>query len=74
MRVFHFNKDLPWVQIISDFSKLHTCPTKEIDGELNFRFKNKWHKVKDYMDDTTIIGKSLHRKGQATIDFAVSSI
>lgn len=32
----------------------YACPTREIDGEPQFKFKNEWHKVSDYADDDTI--------------------
>ena len=32
----------------------YACPTTEIDGEPQFKFKNKWHKVSDYKDEDTI--------------------
>ena len=31
----------------------YTCPTKEINGELFFKFKNEWHKVIDYVNEYT---------------------
>jgi hypothetical protein len=29
------------------------CPTKEVDGELMFWFKRKWHKVSDHTTEYT---------------------
>ncbi len=48
MLVLGINYILNWVQIISDGRK-YTCPTKEINGELFFKFKKEWHKVAEYM-------------------------
>lgn len=31
----------------------YTCPTKEIDGKLFFKFKNSWHSVSDYISGNT---------------------
>ena len=31
----------------------YTCPTKCVDGESYFRFKNQWYKVSDYTDEHT---------------------
>lgn len=30
---------------ITNMGRRYTCPMKEIDGELYFRFKNQWHRV-----------------------------
>lgn len=46
MRVLGVNRILNWLQIVD--SKIYTCPTKEVDGELLFRYKNKWHRAIDY--------------------------
>ena len=46
MLVLGVNKILHWVQITTGWGQ-YTCPTKEINGELFFKFKNKWHRVVD---------------------------
>lgn len=52
MKVLGINHILKWVQIISE-GKRYTCPTKEINGELFFKFKNEWHKVIDFISEFT---------------------
>lgn len=52
MMVSVINHILRCVQIISGGRK-YTCPTKEINGELFFIFKNKWHKVIDFTSKFT---------------------
>ena len=52
MLVLGVNSILKWVQIATGGSR-YTCPTKEMNGELYFRFKNKWHRVKDYVSEHT---------------------
>ncbi len=47
MQVLGINHILKWVQIFSS-GRRYTCPTKDINGELFFKFKNEWHKVIDY--------------------------
>ena len=51
MNVLGINRVCNWVQIYSDSFRHYTCPTKEIDGELFFIFKKKWHPVAKYLDD-----------------------
>lgn len=52
MQVLGINHILKWVQIISE-GRRYTCPTKEINGELFFKFKNEWHKVIDFTSKFT---------------------
>lgn len=52
MLVMHINRILKLVQITTGWGK-YTCPTKEIKGELLFKFKNKWHKVIDFTSELT---------------------
>ena len=52
MMVLCINHIGEWVQIISN-GRRYTCPMKEIDGELFFIFKNKWHKVIDFTSEFT---------------------
>ena len=47
MLVLGINKILKWCQITTG-GRTYTCPTKEINGELFFRFKNVWHSVAQY--------------------------
>lgn len=43
-----------WLQIYAHGSH-YTCPIKEVDAKLLFRFKNAWHIVDEYIDDYTNI-------------------
>lgn len=52
MTVLCINYVLNWVQIYSGRGR-YTCPMQDRDGELYFKFKNKWHKVKDYTSEYT---------------------
>ena len=52
MLVLGVNSILKWVQITTG-GRRYTCPTKEMNGELYFHFKNKWHRVKDYVSGYT---------------------
>lgn len=52
MQVLGINHILKWVQIISK-GRRYTCPTKEVNGELFFKFKNEWHKVIDFTTKLT---------------------
>ena len=52
MLVLGVNKILHWVQITTGWGK-YTCPTKEVNGELFFKFKKEWHKVVDYISEHT---------------------
>ena len=53
MRIFGVNSILHWVQVFADSGRKFTCPTKEINGELFFHFKNEWHRVADYVFEHT---------------------
>ena len=48
MLVLSVNKILKWCQITSG-GRSYTCPTKEISGQLCFRFKNIWHPIADFI-------------------------
>lgn len=50
MLVLGINKVLDWCQIVSG-GRTYTCPTKEINGELFFRFKRIWHPVTEFISD-----------------------
>jgi hypothetical protein len=50
MLVLGINKILKWCQITTG-TGTYTCPTKEINGELFFRFKNAWHPVAEYVSE-----------------------
>ena len=50
MIVLGINKICEWCQIVAGGRK-YTCPTKVVDGELFFRFKNAWHSVAQYVSD-----------------------
>ena len=52
MLVLCINYACDWVQI-TNMGRWYTCPMKEIDGELYFRFKNQWHRVRDYTSELT---------------------
>ncbi len=65
MRITGINKILGWVQVISN-GRTYTCPTKQIDGKLLFKFNNHWHDVLKYVGETTqefvkIDGKNITR-------------
>ena len=47
MLVLCINYACNWVQI-TNAGRRYTCPMKEIDGEPYFRYKNQWHRVRDY--------------------------
>ena len=34
---------------ITHKGRTYTCPTKEINGDLFFKFLGKWHKVSEYL-------------------------
>ena len=53
MTVLGINRIGGWVQIFSDSLRNYTCATKEIDGELFFRFKQEWHPVAKYLTEHT---------------------
>ena len=50
MLVLGINKVLNWCQITTG-GGTYTCPIKEIDGQLLFRFKRKWHPVIEYVSE-----------------------
>ena len=50
MIVLGINKVLDWCQIVSG-GRTYTCPTKEINGELFFRFKRIWHPITEFISD-----------------------
>ena len=50
MHVLGINKVLNWCQITTGLGT-YTCPTKEINGELFFRFKKVWHPVAEFISD-----------------------
>lgn len=52
MIVLLINHITNWVQIVSS-GRRYTCPTKEINGELFFKFKKEWHKVIDFTSKLT---------------------
>ena len=52
MLVLGINRILKWVQITTGWGT-YTCPTKEINGELFFKFKSEWHKVMDFASEHT---------------------
>jgi len=47
MLVSGINYILSWVQVISG-GRRYTCPMKEVDGVLLFKFKKEWHKVMEF--------------------------
>lgn len=53
MKVVGINTICKWLQIYSDSGRHYTCWTKEINGELFFKFKNEWHRVADYLTKNT---------------------
>jgi len=50
MLVLGINRILNWLQITTGGRK-YTCPTKLINGELFFKFKNQWHKAFDFLGE-----------------------
>lgn len=50
MIVVGLHKVLNWCQVITK-NGTYTCPLKEIDGELFFRFKKAWHPVAKYISE-----------------------
>ena len=65
MLVLGINRILNWCQITTGWGT-YTCPIKEIDGQLFFKFKGEWHKVIDYLAENahemvSINGKNILR-------------
>lgn len=52
MIVFSINRVLNWCQVITG-TGTYTCPIKELNGELFFRFKKDWHPVTKYITERT---------------------
>lgn len=52
MLVLGIHEILNWVQITNGGRK-YTCPMKEINGELFFKFKKEWHQVAKYTSELT---------------------
>lgn len=52
MLILGINKVLNWVQITTG-GRRYTCPTKIIDGVLQFKFKGQWHLVSDHVSEYT---------------------
>lgn len=52
MLILSVNKILKWCQITNGWGT-YTCPTKEVNGELFFKFKEVWHPVIEYISDYT---------------------
>lgn len=66
MLILGINKILNWLQITTG-ERRYTCPTKEINGELFFKFKNEWYRAIDYVSEHTAElisegGKNISRK------------
>lgn len=51
MVVLGINKILEWCQITAG-GRRYTCPIKEIDGELFFKFKKAWHPLANFISET----------------------
>lgn len=52
MLILGINRVLKWLQITTG-GRSYACPTKEINGELFFKFKNEWHRALDYVFEYT---------------------
>ena len=48
MLVLGINKILNWRQITTGWGT-YTCPIKEVNGEMFFKFKKIWHPVAEYL-------------------------
>ena len=48
------------VQITTGYGT-YTCPTKEVDRESFFKFKNVWYKVSDYMPKNSLFFELSYR-------------
>ncbi|MDF1494562.1 hypothetical protein [Caproiciproducens sp. CPB-2] len=53
MLILGINRILNWLQITTG-GRSYTCPTKEINGNLFFKFKNEWHRATDYVSEHTM--------------------
>lgn len=53
MLILGLNTICKWCSITTG-GRTYTCPTKNIDGRLFFRFKNQWHCVSDYISPYTM--------------------
>lgn len=52
MLVLLINHACSWVQITTGNGR-YTCPMREVDDELFFKFKGEWHRVSDYENELT---------------------
>lgn len=52
MLILGINRILKWLQITAG-GRNYTYPTREINGELFFKFKNEWHRAIDYVSEHT---------------------
>lgn len=52
MLILGINRILSWLKITTG-GRSYTCPTKEINGELFFKFKNEWLRAIDYVSEHT---------------------
>lgn len=64
---------MKWCQIATG-GRRYTCPTKVINGELFFRFKNVWHPVAQFVSDNAEIlveegGKVFSKQFSKKIEF-----
>lgn len=50
MLVLGINKICNWCQITT-ITGTYTCPIKEINGELFFKFKRVWHPIAKYISE-----------------------
>ena len=50
MLVLGINKVLNWCQITTG-GRRYTCPIKEVDGELLFKFKKIWHPIVEFISE-----------------------
>lgn len=64
MLVLGINRLANWVQITAGRGR-YTCPIKEINGELFFKFKGEWHRVIEYVSDLTT--EMLSKEGKTII-------
>lgn len=52
MLVLGINKILKWCQITTGWGT-YTCPIKEVNGEMFFKFKRIWHPITDFVSEYT---------------------